>query len=137
MLFFMPFVSISCQGHKLVSLTGIQLSFGGEIESPGMFGQRGQARRTRPELWATISLASLGTGLVLVLLKQLKTTLPPTIAAGVCAFSLFALKARADNEVAAQGLGLEMTYDLAFWLVLLLSVALAALHGIVYLEQRQ
>jgi hypothetical protein len=47
------------------------------------------------------------------------------------------LKARADNEVAAQGLGLEMTYDLAFWLVLLLSVALAALHGIVYLEQRQ
>lgn len=136
-LFLMPFVSISCQGHKLVSLTGIQLSFGGEIKSPGMFGQTGQVRRIEPDFWAAIALASLGTGLVLTLLKQLKTTLPLAIAAGICAFSLLALKARADNEVAAQGLGLELNYDPAFWLVLLLSVALAGLHGIVYLEQRQ
>jgi hypothetical protein len=136
-LFLMPFVNISCQGHKLVSLTGIQLSFGGEIRSPGMFGQTGEVRRIEPEFWATIALASLVTGLVLILLKPLRTTLPPAIAAGICAFSLLALKARADNEVAAQGLGLEPSYEPAFWLVLLLSVALAALLGIAYLEQRQ
>jgi hypothetical protein len=75
--------------------------------------------------------------LVLILLKQPQTTLPPAIAAGICAFSLLALKARVDNAVAAQGLGLEPSYEPAFWLVLLLSVALAALIGIVYFEQRQ
>lgn len=136
-LFFMPFVSISCQGHKLVSLTGIQLSLGGEIKSPGMFGPTGQVRRTEPDFWATMALASLGTGLVLILHKQLKTTLPPAIAAGICAFSVLALKAKAENEVAAQGLGLQLSFDPAFWLVLLLSVALAALHGIAYVEQRR
>jgi hypothetical protein len=137
LLFLMPFVSISCQGQKLASLTGIQLSFGGSIQSPGMFGQTGQARRTEPEFWAALALASLATGLVLVLLRQLKTALPPAIAAGICAFSLLALKAKVDSELATQGLGLAVGYEPPFWLVLLLSIALAALHGVVYFEKRQ
>src|ERR1041384_8708077 len=36
--FFLPFFEVSCQGHKLLSVSGLQLAFGMDVPEPTIFG---------------------------------------------------------------------------------------------------
>ena len=37
-LFFLPFVNLSCGGQTIMSVTGFQLNTGTEVNATGMFG---------------------------------------------------------------------------------------------------
>ena len=39
LLFFLPFVNLSCSGQTIMSLSGLQLITGSEYKADGMFGQ--------------------------------------------------------------------------------------------------
>jgi hypothetical protein len=72
--FFLPFVSLSCQGQRIHTLTGIQLVTGTEIERTGPFGEK-TAQRVRPEFPAIVGLIAgiWGLGLARRLRSRLKT----------------------------------------------------------------
>src|ERR1051326_4250918 len=53
--FLLPFVTVSCNGQKIASLSGTELAFGSNIEQPQMFGGGTARRHLDAEPVATIA----------------------------------------------------------------------------------
>jgi hypothetical protein len=60
--FFMPFVTFSCGGQKLVTLSGMQLVTGTTIEEPQMFGPP-KKTKLAPECMALLTFLAVIAGL--------------------------------------------------------------------------
>jgi hypothetical protein len=124
--FLLPFVEVSCNGQKMVSLTGIQLLAGPQVGGGvGMFAQPKQ--QVKPETSVVIAFIAGIAGLVVSLLKQRRTD----IVAGVCgiaaAGSLLALQQSILSGAPPQALGLlQVQYQPAYYLSVLLFFAGAA-----------
>lgn len=124
--FLLPFVEVSCNGQKVVSLTGIQLLAGPQVGGGvGMFAQPKQ--QVKPETSVVIAFIGGIAGLVLSLLKQRRTD----IVAGVCGIvgggSLLVLQQSILSGAPPQALGLiQVQYQPAYFLSLLLFFAGAA-----------
>lgn len=127
--FFMPFVSVSCDGSRLKSLTGIQLVTGTTVEQPALFGPR-QTKRVDGDPVAMLAFLCGLVGLGVGFLKS-KTSHVAGVAAGVGGvLLLLLLKNRGDNEIMQEGKGLlEIDWELGFWLVLLLYLGGAILSA--------
>ena len=118
--FFLPFISASCSGQKLVTLTGIQLVTGMTVERPeSLWGQR-QTERVNGEPLAIIAFISVLCGLGLSFIKGRKGLIMPTIMGAVGAVCLLALKSKVDSEILRQGEGMiQVEYGAGFWLAFL------------------
>lgn len=125
--FLLPFVEVSCNGQKVVSLTGLQLLAGPQVGgSEGMFAQPQQ--RVKPETSVVIAFVAGIAGLVLSVLKQRRTD----IIAGVCGIvaggSLLALQQSILSGAPPQALGLiQISYQPAYLISVLLFFVGAAL----------
>ncbi len=117
--FIMPFMTISCGGQKVVTLTGVQIATGSQIDVGG-----GQIQKIDPE--ARIVLVFLLSLAAMIVLLTVKTK-PAYVAALVCSAAsvilLYWYKIKADADIVKQGEGmLTSTYDFGYWLVLFLLV---------------
>ncbi|MDX9734674.1 MAG: hypothetical protein RBU36_11155 [Thermoanaerobaculia bacterium] len=118
--FLLAFFTVSCQGERVVSLTGVDLVVGKTIERKAPFGPSQKTRVEREPLAAVAALqaaraaiAGAGAGLLRACV---------TASAGVAAVvTLFLLKARIVDEVARHEMGemMNVTPETGYWLTAL------------------
>ncbi len=131
--FFLPFITVSCQGQKITTLTGIQLVTGTTIEQPSMFGKK-QVQKVSGEPLAALVFLCAAFGLGSSFIKGKKSAIAPAAAGGIGLISLLMLKLKLDNEILREGKGmLELEYGVGFWVVLILFLIAIVLN--VYLMQ--
>ena len=112
--FLLPFVEVSCNGQKVVSLTGIQLLAGTQIGGASPFGA--PAQRIRPETSAILAFLGGIAALVLSLMNQRRTD----IGAGACgilaAASLLALQQSITSGAPPQAMGMiQVQYQAGYF----------------------
>jgi hypothetical protein len=126
--FFLPFLQVSCNNQKLVSLTGFQLVTGTQIQEPasGMFGGPVKTHRVGPVLAAVVAFVAGVLGLALSFVKGR----PPAIASAVCAgasvICLLILPSQTGGaEARQQSMGmLQVEAEIGYYLaILFLAVA--------------
>ena len=118
LLFVLPFVTFSCLGQDLASLTGLELVTGTSVEMPGDDGNP-QRQEIPAESLALVALAcGVAAGVLGLVLKSVRTAILPAVISAVAAVALLLLKSKIDRDVLANGEGmLQATYTWAFWLV--------------------
>lgn len=120
--FFLPFINIRCSGQKIITLTGIQLVAGRNIESPSprMYGES-QTRKIKGEPLAIFAFLSAIVGLGLSLLKDKKSLITSIISGIAGIIFLLSLKIKLDNDILKAGKGmLQLEYLGGYWLSFLL-----------------
>jgi hypothetical protein len=111
--FFLPFISVSCGGQKLMSFTGIQLATGPTYQEPTMFGPA-QTKKIDPE---PLAYLALGAGIIGALLGFINGK-PGQMLAGVCGtiglVMLIMLKFKLESDLAKQPV-LQINYETGYW----------------------
>ena len=125
--FLLPFVEVSCNGQKVVSLTGLQLLAGSQVGGgAGIFAQPQQ--QVKPETLIVVAFVAGIAGLVLSLLKQRRTDMVGAVCGIVGGGSLLALQQSILSGAPPQALGLiQVQYQPAYFLSVLLFFAGAAI----------
>jgi len=132
--FFFPFVSVSCNGLKLLTLTGAQLVTGTSVNQPEMFGQS-KTREVNSNPWAILA-AVCAIGGVALSFAGLRTAIVAAVSGGVGAVSLLVMKTGLDNDVLRNGNGLlQIDYEAGFFLALILLFAGAGLNVYFFLQR--
>ncbi len=121
--FLLPFVEVSCNGQKVVSLTGIQLLAGPQIGGGvGMFAQPQQ--QVKPETSVVVAFVAGIAGLVLSVLKQRRTDIIGAVCGIIGGGSLLALQQSILSGAPPQAMGLiQIQYQPAYFLSVLLFFA--------------
>lgn len=144
--FFLPFISLSCSGQRLATLSGVQLVTGAEITvdsaelTEGLedaFGTPSdteeapsETQETDPSVWAIIALGAAVLGVIVGFVTKGRTR---SIASGAAAAAglvgLFGLRFDLEGDVSeAEGL-VAIDYRIGYWIAALLFVLLAIAHG--------
>jgi hypothetical protein len=120
--FFLPFVTVSCQGMNVFTVTGRQLATGATIVQPGGFGSSNK-QRISLDPFATIAALSAVSGLILSLVgRRMVRGVATSGAVGTA--SLAAMKVHLDYELQKQGMGMaQNNYQAGYFLALLLMIA--------------
>ena len=139
--FFLPFITISCSGQKIATLSGRQLVTGAEvtIENPVAdleeeFGAPGEGtpsetQETDPSIWAIVALAAAVLGIAVgFVLKGRSRSLGSLGAALIGLVGLIGLRFDLEGDLKeAEGL-VVIDYRIGYWVVALLFVLLAIAH---------
>lgn len=126
--FFLPFVTVSCQGHEVVTLSGVQLVTGSTVESPDFFG-KGKSERIPAEPVAVFTLLCAIAGLAASSMKGRTGIGAAATTAIVGLILLLLLKARFDSSLLEKGGGMfVLNYRAGFWLMLLLFICAAGIN---------
>jgi len=128
--FVLPFVTVSCNQQKVASFTGFQLVFGTTVQQPQMFGPP-KVQRVDAEPLAILAflccLAALGLGFA----KSRSTEIAAAALAGISFLCLMQLKSKLQDDVLRQSSGfLQISYELGFWIVVLMTLAAGVLAAI-------
>jgi len=132
--FFLPFVTFSCQGQKIVSLSGIQMVAGTSVQQPQMFGPP-KSEKLNAEPLAVLALLCGALGLGLSFLKGRGGAIASAAAGGLAAILLLALKSKIQGDAVAKGGGiLQVNYEVGFYAVVVLFLAAVALNIYVLMQ---
>jgi hypothetical protein len=128
--FLLPFSTLTCQGQKFHSFSGVQLVKGGQIESKDFFGGK-QVQKFPPEPLAIFAFLAAIAGLVITVSGKSESA-QAGIAAAAGAGLLLWLKTKIESDVMKQGQGMVgVEFGFGFWLALLaLAVGAAVNFGI-------
>ena len=125
--FLLPWVSVSCQGQKLASFTGLQLATGTSIHTPEMFGPS-QTREFQRETLAILTLLSVLIAAVAAIVKGKAGLQVAAGAGGAAVLFQLLLKAKLDSDLTREGQGLlQLEYQFGFWIVMLMSASAAVM----------
>ena len=128
--FFLPFVTFSCQGQTVASLSGIQLATGTKIQQPQVFGLP-KEHKVDAEPLAAVALLSVLAALVLSFLRGKKWGVGSAALAALGVILLAALKSKLDGDTLRQGEGIvQVSYGAGYYLclVFLLSAVGASIY---------
>ncbi len=110
LFFLLPWVELSCQGHKVVSVNGFQLATGTTIER----------QKTKGEALAVIALLSTIAGLILCFLKHRMKNLILIVVSGLGTIMLLLLRVKLDGDILREGRGMvQLNYNAGYYLTLL------------------
>ena len=128
--FFLPFVTFSCQGQPVASLSGIQLATGTRIQQPQVFGPP-KEHQVDVEPLATVALLTVLAGAVLSFLRGRKWGVGSLALAALGVILLAALKSKVDGDALRQGGGvIQVSYGAGYYLCL--AFLLAAVGTSIY-----
>lgn len=142
--FFLPWVNVSCQNYKIVSISGIHFVTGKTLVEPQMFknqfgmGQYGMQNipskpskegKINPQLYVILALVCVITGLVLSFVKGRIGSLTTSISAVAGFIFIILQKFKLENELVQKSQGLiQLDFLLGFYLTLLLLLAAVAVN---------
>jgi hypothetical protein len=123
--FILPFVDVSCQGERVVELSGVELATGKTVEQKGVFGEV-RVKHVPASGWAIAAVACAVAGIA----SGVARTRVPAFAAPALgaagAVLLVVLRSRVDADVVARGEGmLRAEWGGGYWLTLVLFLAAA------------
>lgn len=146
--FFLPFISVSCQGSNVLTMSGLQMATGVEMAAPsssfggypGMSGLSSQAQTQKipgtPAAGLAFCAAGAGLAATLLLKNRKQKHLVPAITSGVGFLLLLWIKSSTDDSILKQGSGMvQVNYGTGFWLAFLLFLGAAGLNGYQYMEE--
>jgi hypothetical protein len=134
--FLFPFVTVSCGGQRVATFSGAQLATGTTVEQPQMLGPP-QKQRVDPEPFVALAAlcALVGLGLSFA---GVRVAIGTAISGAVGTVSLLLMKSRMDDQIVNQGHGmLQVNYETAYSLTLILFIAGAAWNTYLFSQRRQ
>jgi hypothetical protein len=138
--FFLPFLTVSCQSQKFVSLTltGVQLATGTTIEQPRFLEGQKSEEKIPAEPLAFFLIVTTCVGLGTSFIKSNKSAIIPAGTGAAGTVLLLLLKSKIDNEVLKSGRGLlQVEYGIGFWISFFLFLAAAILNGFIFSQTRK
>ncbi len=133
--FFFPFVTVSCGGVDVFTLTGQQLATGTTLSQPQPFGPP-QRQHMDADPFAAIAGICAIAGIVLSLAGQ-KMVNGRAVAAAVGSVSLLAMKSHLNSELQNQAGGMvQANYQTGYTLALGLLVAVAIWNVFLFLQNK-
>lgn len=115
--FLLPFVTLSCSGQRLVTVTGVQLVTGVDV---GSHGSPSDAR-------AAFALGMCVLGVLLLKAAGTARRIPAALAGAAGAIALLSFKTTLDDEVLRQGHGvIRVQYEFGYYLALVALASAAA-----------
>ena len=135
-LFFLPFVSLQCGNQKLVTVSGMELVTGFEMQLPTLDERSDEpARRTDPNMFAVIALVFGVLGIVLPHALKGKPNLSSIVItiAVIVLLALIAMQIDLNSKLGTRekNLLVSITYEPGYWLCLFISIAVSVLAFIV------
>lgn len=131
LLFFLPFVNLSCSGQTIMSLSGVQLITGSEYKANGMFGQptEGEVKENKEIEAQPLALFALLAALIALGLSFIKKRFVAIInmVISICGgVFLLLLKFSLDGDAELSGQNMiQLDYQFAYWFSIILFVAAA------------
>ena len=134
--FLLPFITVSCNGQKVATFSGIQLATGTTLEEPQVFG-RPQQKHVDPEPVASMALICAVAGLVLSFLGA-RAALAPAISGAVGALLLVVLQSKLESDLTRQAQGMfRLEYESGFVLALIFFLVAAAWNAWLFFAGRR
>jgi len=124
--FLLPFLTVSCQGQKISTLSGLDLVVGKTIKQEN-FGQTTE-RKSKPEPLAIAAAVCMVTALALVSLSRsgAVTAILANIGGVV---TLLLLKSKIIEDAAREASGMVVTFESGFFLALGGAILCAVING--------
>ena len=133
-LFFMPFVNLSCGGQTIMSISGFQLITGTEVDAKGMFGGEmnssdemgtDEKKEIESQPLALFAFVAAIIGLIISFFKMRITAISNIVisVAGVVFLILLkvSLDGNPDLNVSGQNV-ITLDYQFAYWLSIILFI---------------
>lgn len=115
---FLPFISVSCQGQPVATVTGVQLATGFEVNNTGVAARQQSTQRAGSEPMAVLVLVVMIAGLALGFWHNRPSAIWSALVGVAGVFALVRLKMKIDDDVLRQGSGLfQVDYRMGFWLL--------------------
>lgn len=148
LLFFLPFVNLSCSGQTVMSLTGFQLITGAEYSNANMFGQdmfgRNQKtgmkdnREIQSQPLALLAFIMAIAGLIVSLNKKKLMYLFSFIISLLGAVFLLLLKMNIDGDIELSGQNMiKLEYQAGYWLSLIVFIGTAVFFWMLFKEKEK
>lgn len=124
LLFFLPFLTVSCDNEPMATVSGITLAIGGDVKVDTMMGSETEA--VKPQAVVTIALLAVIAGVALSFVPGVKGNLSAGVAGLIATVCLFLVSARAEPTLREMSDGMPLTVKMnAGWTLTLLSVLAA------------
>ena len=146
-LFFMPFVNLSCGGQTIMSISGFQLITGTEVDAKGMFGgemnsmdemSTDEKKEIESQPLALFAFLAALIGLIISFFKMRIPALVNIVVsiAGVVFLLLLkvSLDGDADLNVSGQNV-ITLDYQFAYWLSIILFIVGAVFHWKIFTDE--
>lgn len=134
--FFLPFVTVSCGGVKVFTLTGQQLATGATITQAQSFGAPQTQKIDADPFTAVAGLCAIA-GIALSLLGR-KMVVGAAASGGLGALSLLILHLRFGGQLQKQSQGVaQASFEVGYTLAVLLLIAGAAWNIYLFLQSRR
>jgi len=134
--FFLPFVTFSCQGQKVLSVSGIQLVTGSSVPQPQMFGPA-IPQRMEGEPLAVLAFVCGILGLGLSFLRGRNGAIAGIASGGLGFLLLLAMKSKIEGDVLSKAGGvIQVSYDIGFAFVLILFFAAVAVNTFALIQSK-
>jgi hypothetical protein len=146
LLFFLPFVNLSCGGQTIMSITGFQLITGTEVKASGMFGEMNsddelntdQKKEIESQPLALFAFLAALIGLIVSFFKKRIPALINIVIsiAGVVFLLLLkvSLDGDADLNVSGQNV-ITLDYQFAYWFSIILFIAGAVVQWKIFTDE--
>lgn len=149
--FLLPWVTVSCSGTEIISVSGLNMVTGQISMTNPMSGAAESVGNGSPDLWAVLTLVAVVAGLIVAFLAKPGTTAKAPIVIGTSIVGLIgAIMAVArinTDDIASQagntgdmgGMGgninasmITVDYKVGFWLVVLSLIASAVIAALIW-----
>ena len=128
--FFLPFVTVSCGGQKIFTLSGQQMATGTDLTEPQSFASH-KSQRIDPHPFASVAALCALAGVALSLVgTRLAAVTAASGAAGAVSLGVMASRMNTEIQRATQGMG-QVNVETGF--ILTLSLLIAATAWNIYL----
>lgn len=122
-----PFVTVSCAGEKICSLSGYELAFGTQVQDQKVDGS-----------FAAIMLLILALiGIGLYFWKNINANFAASAVGALGVIFAFVLKSGIESKVANEAQGAVINYKVGFILIFILYIAAACYNLYLYIAQKQ
>lgn len=129
--FLLPFVTVSCEGHEVASIAGVQFAIGGPIEISDGVSDSGDEENVDIEPWATAGiLLAIASAIIAFVPKRWRTGALFLLGIGG-AVSLVLLRVTLETEFGElRSAGAVVTYTWGWWLAVAGFSGLVVVNGV-------